>query len=135
MKFLNKNKTANCNGNSTLTKSKKFAQKVFLATSIFVMTTVPVYADGAGGTGSNPAGLNNVSSVDIISQIINVLLTIFQFVGVFSLVQGIALAVLGQRSDDPERRSKGVTEAIIGGVLVGLGFLLDPILKLIGITL
>ena len=65
----------------------------------------------------------------VVTQIANVVLTIFRYVGIVLLIWGIAQVVMGFRNEDSDSKIRGIMTVVVAIVLILLKTIVKAILK------
>lgn len=104
------------------TKTKEFAQKLSLTTSL-CMTILAT------------AGANTYAAGDpasIVKACVDVVVSIFPYIGVFFVVAGIFKLILAYRNDQPEAQAGAAKDIVIGAVFLVFGtFVWDKIANVV----
>jgi uncharacterized membrane protein len=110
---------------------KKFAIAALVIALIVSLAAVaginPAFA--AGGAGGDPD--------DVLGGVVNVVLDIItmaaRYIGLIIVLWGFFQIVLAMRREDSEGISKQVTTIVVGGVLCGFSFVINPLKTVLGI--
>lgn len=121
MQFLKKKNDA-CVSKTLTTNTNKMKQTYLSAISVFAMGMSPVMA-------------SSVATDTVMSTTFGVIFEFMVYIGLGIAILGVVHLLMAWKGDRPEKQHEGFIEAIVGGALTGIGFFVEPILSLFGISL
>lgn len=99
-------------------KTKNFVKPALVAVAA-ALTTMPGYAADI-----TIGDLENLSADALVGKIVGIVLTLARYVGIILLVTGIYQLIMAYKDDNADAKTRGITLAIVGIVLITLKALL-----------